>query len=201
MVFCSIINKLDLNSGEDSKLNIKNTPSTDIYFVTESVLDWLASGYSTEQFAKVKNEYFELAGKVFSDDLCFDVRMDYFLEYFVYQRVLEMPIDGIEGLSPYELFARFKNNESVLKIDGFRHSIFEIEQVNHDKVHLKDLLLEENFVIKYHPAATLLNMLKKELFQGFIFFSEGDSYLGKGLLFHPAEVRRLIKKEIKILFL
>jgi hypothetical protein len=180
-----------LSAEEDDNFEETSSP------LTEAVLDWIGQFYSLERFAVAKEAFFAAAGKVFPDDPIYNQRMEYFLEYFVFQRPFEIPIEGIANVTPYELFARLGRKPELCVIDSVRHSIFEILKVKEDQITITDLLIDERLTVHQVSKASIFEIIKKELFQGFVFFNEGTVTLGRGLIFHPKQVNKIIRKNLK----
>jgi hypothetical protein len=162
----------------------------------ELMIDWSLQAFGQEQIVKAKEDFFILMGKVFSDDLHYHPRMSYFADFFLFQRLLEWPASQFHGLTPFQAFLRH-GDKAEAEIVNFRHSIYEVLKVDPHRLVVADLLVKQKYQVLCREREKFHGIAKKSIFQGFVYMSEEKNFLSRGLVFHPEECGKAIKKYVK----
>ncbi len=135
----------------------------------------------TAKIVAMRNEFFDLFGKVFHDDGFYDTRMSYFTNYLVFSNNFEkLPV-----------------NFDVTYLPGSRHSVYEIKKITDIQLSLIDLLQLDKIVIQAYDPLELSGLKKGEIIQGYICPFENQFRLTSGILSHPYKVGKFIKKFLK----
>ncbi|MBF0440891.1 MAG: hypothetical protein HQK54_03215 [Oligoflexales bacterium] len=173
--------------------------SSNIDSIIEKILEWVNENFGSSLFINGKEEFFWKTGKVFNDDLIFNERMNYFIDCFIFQRLLEVTNPRFLGKTPFTAFMESdKAKDDMLKLSGARHSIFLVLKKMKNSILVKDLLNSNRFQITLREKENIVYAMEpKILFQGHVYFFSGQYFLSHGLLFHPRKVLRIIKKIIK----
>jgi len=160
----------------------------------ESLISWSVARCGVDEFVRAKEEFYHLMGKVFYDDENYHHRMQYFLDYFLFERTPEDPRRGNTPMTPFEFY--LKQHPEAL-IGGFTHSLFRVHKLYPNAMLLKDLLAEQKFRIQKQEEEIFKGISKGDVFQGFIFHLREHSVLSRGLIFHPIQAHRLLQKSLK----
>ncbi|MGE0171514.1 MAG: hypothetical protein AB7T49_01965 [Oligoflexales bacterium] len=164
----------------------------------EAILNWALETFGEEQIVKAKEDFFLLTGKVFPEDAYYHARMSYFLDYYVFQRMLESTDPEYRGLTPFQAFSRHQDDCSGSKcgISNFRHSLFRVHRLGSDLT-IKDMLTGQKYTVLKRENETFEGMAKKTLFQGFLYINEESSFLSYGLVAHPGDCDKVIQNYLK----
>jgi hypothetical protein len=164
----------------------------------ESILNWAMDTFGQEQMVKAKEDFFLLTGKVFPEDAYYHARMSYFLDYFVFQRIIEAAAAEYRGLTPFQAFSRYQDDSSGSKcgIGNFRHSLFKVLRLGPDMA-IKDMLTNQKYTVFKREHETFEGMNKKSLFQGFLYINEENNFLSYGLVAHPNGCEKVIQAYLK----
>jgi hypothetical protein len=164
----------------------------------DNILDWVTKTYNTDEIAKAKEEFYWKTGKVFSDDDLFSSRMDYFTNYFLFQRNFDSASKTAPSVTPFQAYLQHNQiKESQNIIAGSRHSLYQIAKIGSDHLILADFFTEERLLTTFAEGEVFHAFNKKDIFQGFLFLCQDKLTLGKGLVFHPSITSSLLKKHIK----
>lgn len=160
----------------------------------ESLLTWAVERCGIDECVKAKEEFYHLTGKVFYDDETYHSRMHYFLEYFLFERTVKTNHSLRLGLTPFEAYLQ---TGAEVVTSGFTHSLFKVSRLHNNGMSLKDLFSGHKFKIQKQESEIFKGIFKGDIFQGFVFHLLEHSVLGKGLIFHPAQAHRYLKKSLK----
>ena len=161
----------------------------------EDILNWSHRHFGPSQLVNAKEEFYWKTGKIFSDDSFFNSRMSYFLDYFLFERPLEIKDEKFRGQTPYIAYTKQVNNDPV--ISSFIHSVFQVLKCSRDSIYIRDVLKGEKYLVTRREHETFEGIRKKDLFQGFLYLLDNRSILSRGLIFHPSPSFGLIKKFLK----
>jgi hypothetical protein len=161
----------------------------------ENILEWSHNIFGSEQLILAKEEFYTKMGKIFPEDDFFNRRISYFVDYFLFERPLRSKCKH-NSMTP---FNSYKELEGSPKIQRASHSIYQVLKVNQKSLHIEDLISGERFKIEPSDHTSFEGIVKKDLFQGFIYDVEDQTILSRGLVFHNAQVHGLIKKHLKML--
>ena len=162
----------------------------------DNILDWVTENYDRNEVAKAKEEFFWKTGKVFPDDELFCSRMDYFSNYFLFQRGFDSATNVAPLVTPFQSYLQHGNGAQS-PISGFRHSLYMIHKIACDHLGLTDFFTGEKLHVTFAEAGTSQAFNKRDIFQGFLFVCGSRLFLGRGLVFHPSTTSSLLRKIIK----
>lgn len=167
----------------------------------EQAVQWVAARKGKEYFVEPLEHFMSKWGKAFPDDACYQDRMNYFLEY----AILERPMTTHPyALTPFMAFVKESSGIQLLSSKSwqsfcdFRHSIFEVVKAGATQIIISDMLTGRLYKVVPKESETLKFMIKKSIFQGFLFSAGEDVYrLGQGLIIHPERARKQLVKFAK----
>lgn len=168
----------------------------------EQAVLWANQRFGEEELVLARDEFFWKTGKVFHDDASYRTRISYFLDFFLFER----PLAGVlspnddEWPTPFTAYLKGQDQDDQqrTKIHRHRHSIYEVLKTGDNCLILRDMLNNERMTVRARQGQSLKLLSKKQIFQGFLYQVEPDSWvLSQGLLFHPANVWRLLCKTAK----
>ena len=162
----------------------------------ELIVQWTKDLFSSDQIIKAKEDFYWKSGKVFSHEEWFHRRMSYFIDQFVFSRVLEIKDDKFKSQTPYEAYKK-DPNLPTLSLKSFRHSFFKVTKIGLKTMNLKDLLQKKKHVITSRPNETFQGVEKGHIFQGFFYDLGYVKFLSRGLVFHPKKSHGFLEKCIK----
>jgi hypothetical protein len=176
----------------------------------EGLVYWARHKFGADEFVRAREEYYEKAGKVFEEDSFFLTRMNYFIDFFLFERPLPKGKSVALELSdqtPFDVFQRFGRTEvpsfspSIAErlndLGSFSHSIFLVSKIRDQEMFVTDLLNGERLIIRPKETETFKGFCKKDIFQSFIFNYDRKHRLGSGVIIHPAEARKTIRRYLK----
>jgi hypothetical protein len=161
----------------------------------ETFLEWSHKIFGSEQLILAKEEFYTKMGKIFPEDDFFNRRISYFVDYFLFERPLRSKCKH-NRMTP---FNAFKESEGSPTIQRASHSIYQVLKVCQKFLHIEDFISGERFKIEPSDHTSFEGIVKKDLFQGFIYDVDNQTVLSRGLVFHPPQVHGLIKKHLKML--
>ena len=166
--------------------------SSEIDECVEKIVHWAEDFYGQDAIIQAREDFFDSAGKVFHDDHFFHERMSLFLDYFIFERKLQKN-EGDIPESPFEAFSQLHEPH----ITNFRHSMFEAAKATDTNLEIVDALTKERIKISPRGLQRFDGIQKKDMFQGFLYKVGDQNYLSHGLIFHPKDSWRMMRKEIK----
>ncbi len=171
--------------------------------VIEGIVAWLRSELDPGEFVAAKDEFFARFGKVFPEDDCWDPRMSYYLDWFLFARSL--PGQDL-ATTPFQTFCNAKltvaipeKNRVLLEaLSVCRHSVFQVSKVRDDMMIVTDLIGQsQKITVRPKAGETFKAFLAKDVFQGFLFGSGDAVFLSQGLIVHPRSATKVVLKMIK----
>lgn len=164
----------------------------------EQILAWVNTKFGKQQFINAKDEFYWKNGKIFPEDQFYHDRMAYFTDYFLFHRLLETSSSQYLNLTPFQAFlASTQKEKEDMPIQDFLHSIFLVLKVKQKYLLIKDLFTGKKYPIVLSDFQNIAGILKKDMFQGYVYFCDSQYMLSRGLIFHPYQVHKIIKKHIK----
>ena len=157
----------------------------------EEIVEWVESEFLAEQIIKAKEDFYWKTGKVFTYDDCFNNRMSYFIDYFVFERILETNHKKFSCKTPIEAHYLAGNCRII---NTFRHAIFKILKVTPDNLTIKDLVRKDKVLVSARKDESFTGIEKGSLFQGFVYFLQKENILSKGIFFHPRSCSKFLTK-------
>lgn len=172
-------------------------PLTGIDHFLDHMLRWAEKKFGNEEFVLAKEEFFWKMGKVFPEDVFYEQRMTYFLDYFLLQR----PLSQRDGNFLKSTLERYLNDPEQLlteeSLSGFYHSVFMVQKNNLQSIVVKDLCTQDQIVVSARQNESFKAIQRKEIFQGFLYRADEKVYLSRGVIFHPAKCGRILRKNLK----
>ena len=173
----------------------------------EYILHWACSKYGEKTFKIAQEEFFLLSGKYFHDNLNYHQRINYFLDYFIFERKISDLTKAIDYEPPYytlinsEEFALSELDREIIRdILDLRksiHSLFVIKKVNIDYLIVEDLFTTDKRRISPMKGQAFIGMEKGQIFQSFLYSCKGKYLLSKGIIIHPRQAWSSILKQCK----
>jgi hypothetical protein len=196
----SFVSKGKIQSPLEKLENAQEKPCIDD--LIEGIVCWAHGIYGQNEFANGFQEFQNLTGRIFYDEECYHQRVNYFLHYFVFQRVPSeafpiIPYQAFIG-SPYfeNCTIKEETKQRILDLIHHIHSLFLVQKIQKDRMVLKDLLHENKTLIC--NDLDFYGMVQGSIIQGFLFPKEDLAYhLSPGTIIHPKAVSSLIKKTLK----
>lgn len=196
MVSCEEVNTLTPDSSFrlaiDASVGGENITEVEKYL--EQILLWAHQKFGPEPLVQAKEDFYEQTGKIFHDDSFFNERMSYFIDYFIFERILTTKDDSIEE-TPFELYQKV---EAEHMIQGVVHSLFSVYRLNDQFLTIRDIHSNERYKLPRSPHSNFDGINKKDLFQGFVYDLGSHKTLSRGLIFHPTDAHTSIKKYLKL---
>ena len=161
----------------------------------EEALSKYANGEFYDDMLKAKDEFYLLTGKINEDDDDYELRMNSFNDWYLFQYVT--PKHPEPPIFRYIRQAELEENLQ-LALRTFNHSIFEFQGDSiTSKRKMADILHGNKIMISKN--ATMPGLLKNDLFIGRSLKFNGEHYLLPGLTILPKEAKSIILKECETL--
>jgi hypothetical protein len=170
--------------------------STSIDEFIEILLDWFTKKYGTSALTEAREEFFWKFGKVFDDDTFFHQRMTFFIDYLLFIRPVSYTRNSTTSLiTPFEIYGQ-ETPEAKIPFTFTKHSIYEVVRIRDGFAECVDFLVERKLrkTLKLDEKCHALR--KGDLFQGII-FENANTTASYGIILHPSESIRLIKKFLR----
>jgi hypothetical protein len=173
-----------LEGGGDSA---PTNTSAAVHRQLERLAERYSAGENKIEAMRAREEYFELAGKVFDDDAeLFEGRMAAFLEWYV----LERPFRG--GAAPVvqvldDPALPVEERRMIALLAASHRSLFELHQVDDRTMDLEDVLGGARFLVTERRHTIGFN--RGDLFEARVVSDGASVIFGKTFIFHPADAR------------
>jgi hypothetical protein len=161
----------------------------------EPVISHFASDRYVPEFTQAKEFYFQRTGKVFEDDPSFEVRMNSFLEWYIFDRVLVNA-----GVPPIRLYLLIYRDEMeperralLESLQHTNHSLFETLSVSSARLKVRDIYTDE--VHDLPQQGIYAAVQKGDLLDSRLLNVKGEKSLSDAMWLHPREVGRWILDE------
>ncbi len=141
--------------------------------VLEKSLNQLCKLRGENFISQERDLFFSDYGKVFSGDLFFEDRMNYFNAKLV--RKFDLAV------APFLI-----------------HSLFRVKKITAEGLVVQDLIHDCNCCIYPSTEQNLTAFEKGTLFQAFLFEQDENLFLTKALIFHSPTVLKIIRKKLKL---
>lgn len=170
--------------------------------LVHSLIDKVAVEYAEEphraEIAAAREDYFNRAGKVFSDDAeLFEGRMASFVEWYV----IERPLAGGPPPVLRALEHALANGEDAATTRAMAHlatshrSLFDVTSVSGDTVELDDLLAGGRFTVLERRST--IGFEAGDLVEARLVWEGRRVIFGKTFLFHPRDAREEVLDAIE----
>lgn len=167
----------------------------------DELLERLTLFFTSERFktdvTAGKRAFFDEAGIMDEENQAFEMRMNQFLEWYLFTRPL---IDA--GLTPAQYALQLEDFDmtpeerpSFEKLAATRHSLFEFLKIRGGDMYIRDLLLDKKIVI--HDSPVQIGFNRDEFFDARL-IPDGEEYrFTKAFCFHPSGATSYILSEVK----
>lgn len=163
----------------------------------EKILKYFAGPALQDELMMARKEFFDGSGVLDEQAMNYEVRMSQFYDWYFFSR----PLKGY-GHTPLESChlvreLRFDETEQqlLLVLKQFRHSLFELAKIKGQDLHLKDLLRNEKIVVK--DVENTFGFDPDEIFEIRMISDQGHWLFTRGFCFHPPEAKKYIYNEVK----
>ncbi|MGE4232602.1 MAG: hypothetical protein AB7F43_04660 [Bacteriovoracia bacterium] len=163
----------------------------------DTIIETFTTGEWYKEVLTAKQEYFDKSGVVYEEDAEFEARMNIFMDWYIFDR--ELP--GID-LPPIKYYFRmnkdlFSPEEAQIYKDFCEtiHSIFYLNKVKGNEIHVKDLFSNKKFEIR--DSEINQGFMNGDIFEARLIPFRGAYQFSRGFCFHPVEMEKFIIGEIK----
>lgn len=156
----------------------------------DKLIGMLATEEKAGDILKAKEEFGKLTGKMYGDEPSFEMRMNAFFDWYVFDR----KIDGVTQLDLLLSGDRELPDERKEVFKGFAdniHSIFIVKKITPAGMKIRDLFTKEYYSLNSEDAS--LGFYKDAVFEGRVIQYKGEHYLSPALCFHPKDSKAIIK--------
>ncbi len=161
----------------------------------DRIVEYTTGGDSPE-IEKAKRDYFKLTGEVNEDDRSFEIRLATFLDWYIFDRLLEglkkTPAqafyDSLDSSTPKDDRDIYEGMLSTI------HSIFQIRKFTEVGVYVRDLFNKKRYFIEERRS---IGCSEQDILEGRLIPFKGSYYFSEALYAYPREAGRFIKGEIK----
>ena len=159
----------------------------------ERVLTHYTSGRHYEMLLEAKDEYFNLTGQVNEDDEDYELRMNSFNDWYIFQFVSKLS----SRAAVFDYVEENKLDEALsVSLKEMNYSLFEYcGKTFRGFCGFKDLLHNYKFVLPKESNPP--GLLKEDIFIGRTIKCEDNHYLLPGLCLLPKEIKGKLKKQSK----
>jgi hypothetical protein len=176
----------------------------------ELIVGWAQSVLGADEIIEAREQYFTVAGKVFHDDAFYETRINYFFDFFLFERAINKNQSLINSgsITPIEFFLQQCASRKITlqpealalarQFANFKHSFYQVLKVKENSMIIRDICTQEKHVLAPQNGETFRGFERKDVFQAFIFIGEHKTYLSRGVLQHPVKAIRTIKKNLKL---
>lgn len=159
----------------------------------DRVIDFAVRPEHEEEIAQARSDYFSWTGEVFDEDRSFDVRMQGFLDWIVFDR--PMAASGMPAARTFAATLPHEEAQLFRILSRTVHGLFEVQrnEAGHFDVH--DLLTDASY--SAFTLAPFVGVEKGDLFEGRLVPYGGRLHFSGAFLFHPRHLKRRVMKELR----
>ncbi len=164
-------------------------------------MDTLVEAVTTKEFSeeviKAKKEYFSKVGEIFEDDKYFENRMVSFTEWYCFDQISQKyqkpPLEHFIDVN----MANWSKEKLDIYTGFFKniHSVFYIKRFKKDMVVIKDMCNSKKFTISLNQSNLIFQ--KGEICEARLIPFKGEYFFSGSFCFHPSQLYRKIKKNLK----
>lgn len=159
---------------------------------TDFLLSRIKTDFKEQDFIDAKEEFFSNFGKVFHDDPFYKEKMDYFVNYFIF----EHPIKNNETIFQIYYKDLCEYNPIWNSFYDIRHSLWSIERIDQGSILVKDLILNLFQIIDVSVDQSFVGFKNQDVFQGFILFFKRLCLLKEGIVIHPKKIQNTLNEKL-----
>ena len=174
--------------------------------ITDNIYEWCFEHLGQEHIINAQQEFQHLTGKFFSDDDFYRVRIKYFIEYFLFDRLekfnflshLTCPIYAFyESISLMMLPKDLQHRLYELKNNY--HSLYRVLDFDGKVLTISDLLSNTSSSIKINSSDNQIfsGLEKHDIFQCHIFRIDHSFFISDGLILHSRKAKNAINEVAK----
>ncbi len=160
----------------------------------DRLLDFSVRAETEADVAAARAEYFAWTGEVFDEDRSFDVRMQAFLDWYVFDRSSPVLGDTPARAMAASLPDSFERQAFRLMARTV-HGLFEIEEIRPTHVRVMNMLTAMPYVVEV--PRPLAGVHKGDIFEGRLVPFRGSHQFSMAFIFHPPHLKRRIVREIR----
>jgi len=163
----------------------------------DKVLEAYSVGPFYEEVKAARADYFDRAGRVAEGSEKFELQMNAFLDWYLFDRPLNKAQIAPVKLFVLEHLGKLPEEEREIftNLTKSVHSLFELLKVKNTDVYVKDLFDGEKYVVEESDINKGFN--KGDIFEGRLIKLRDHLVFGTSFVFHPSEVKAYIVKQIK----
>lgn len=165
--------------------------------VIEKILKYFAGPALQDELLMAKKEFFDGSGVLDEQAMNYEVRMSQFYDWYFFSRQLKgyghTPLESCHLVR--DLRFDEAEQQQLLVLKQYRHSLFELIKIKGQDLYLKDLLRNEKIVVK--GIDNTFGFSTDELFEVRLISDQGNWLFTKGFCFHPPEAKKYIYAEVK----
>ena len=155
----------------------------------ERFIEVVASSFSDEFVLSARNEFFALSGQITEEDLSYEQRLAWFMEWFIFDYCKDGRVPGRVFLEKCgdlsaverEIYSNFMN---------FNKGLFLIKNNYTEKIAVRELFTKKGMSL-FIPMGSMA-FRKKEVFQGHIFSLRENYFVSPCGIFHNISVTKII---------
>jgi len=159
----------------------------------DRVIDFTVTPQNEAEIARARGDYFSWTGEVFDEDRSFDVRMQGFLDWIVFDR--PMAATGLPAIRGYAATLPPDEAHAFQVMSRTVHSLFEVRRNAPGRFEVHSLLTRADYAV--HVPAPLVGVSPGDLFEGRLVPFEGRLHFSSAFLFHPSHLKRRILRELR----
>jgi len=195
----NVENKIDPAnfSNWQPKLSLENPSFDDLM---EVIADFTQHLIGTDGVIEARENFYITMGKSFHSDHTYERRVQYFLDYLIFEHVYKhtqtkeslLPINEFKA-HPDSLPAR----DLLEKIGEPVHSIFSISKVKEKQLWITDIINEVSYVVTPKTNELFTGYKKKMILQCYLFEQGEESWISRGIILHPIDAFKTIVNYVK----
>jgi len=167
--------------------------------ILEDLYEFAAQSIPSNKILEAKKQYQKETGEIFEDDKSFNTRMGLFLEWYLFDNYLpdkskvliEALIEENQPKWPKEKLEAFQNISTTI------HSLFLVKAIKEKEVKILNLFSDEIYTVQEIDSQLIFR--KNDIFQGRIISYKDQFCFTGNYCFHPLEVHKFIKPQIKLI--
>lgn len=159
----------------------------------DRVIDFTVTPPNEAEIARARGDYFSWTGEVFDEDRSFDVRMQGFLDWIVFDR--PMASSGVSAIRTYAATLPPDEAHAFRVMSRSVHSLFEVRRNVPGRFEVHSLLTRADYVVQV--PAPLVGVNAGDLFEGRLVPFDGRLHFSSAFLFHPNHLKRRVVRELR----
>ena len=188
--------------------------ATGLDALVEALISWTQSAVGSHEIITACELFFTQYGKVFHDDTFYDNRMAYFFDHFLFERALsksfleKTSLKKLEIWTPYKVFLHHLGGQQGQNVDdsvrqgfhqlqGFRHSLYQVRKLRGSHMVVRDLIQQDTLRLEDEAGYAFVGFDKGDIFQSFVFPATNHYCLSQGVILHPYQAGRIIRRYLR----